>query len=187
MSELKLRLLSYAPTNANSALLPAFCTLLMAGTAALQLMLPQESTLAPATPAGRPPRWTLAEVGVPAAVFGAEGPSLFSPVRLTDAASEGQTGDAAAATPKPIGPLGGAFVLGSVRIGQNRAVLIRSTDGRVIRIARGSGYRGWRLVSIGDRAATFRLGSQRREFEFGAAPAAPAVSEDSSDSEDPSE
>lgn len=184
MSELKQRLLSYAPTKANGALPPAFCALLMAGTATLQLMLPQETALAPSTTAGRAPDWTLPEVGEPAVVFGTAGPSLFVPARLGDTAGDGQTGDTAAASPKPIGPLGGAFVLGSVRIGQSRAVLIRSSEGRVLRIARGSGYRGWRLVSIGERAATFRLGSQQREFEFGAVP---VVSEASSDSEDSSE
>lgn len=185
MSELKHRLLLFAPSSGNRALLPAICVALMAGTAVLQVLLPQDNPLAALLPAQRAPRWILPEIGAPANPAGAQGPSLFAPTRIAAPAGTGSGDeDGEAAKPKPVGPLDGAFVLGSVRIGAGLAVLIRSADGRVMRIARGGSYRGWRLLAIGDTAATFRLGGKRREFEYGARA---ETSESGSDSEDSSE
>jgi hypothetical protein len=173
----------FTPSSANRALLPAVCVALMAGTAVLQLLLPQDNPLAVPLPARRALRWTLPEIGAPANPAGVQGPSLFAPTRVAVPAGPGGS-DGEAAKPQPVGPLEGAFVLGRVRIGAGQAVLIRSADGRVMRIARGGSYRGWRLLAIGDTAATFRLGGKRREFEYGARAEA---SESGSDSEDSSE
>ena len=174
MSDLKHRLLSFAPSSSNRALLPAACVVLMTSPAVLQLLLPQDNPLSAPRPARRAPQWTLPEIGVPTVTAAVSGSSVFAPTRLAMKAAASTDGeedpDAEAEAPKPkrVGQLGGAFVLGRVRIGAGQAVLVGPGDGRVIRLAPGTGYGGWRLVSIGANAAVFQRGGKRREFRYGA-------------------
>lgn len=171
MSELKLRLLSYAPASANGGVLPAtLAALLMAG-AVVQLALPAPDAMPDGTVSGRAPQWSLPSVGEPGLPSTAILPHLFAPKRLgaaliTPGGAEGEDTEEAPA-PKPVGPLSGAWVLGTMRVGNARAVLIRPASGGGFRLPVGATWRGWQLVSIGDTAAVFRRGGRNRSISFG--------------------
>lgn len=183
MSELKLRLLSLAPTGANGAALPAACALLLAAGAALQLALPLPGEMPEVATAGRAPAWNLPETAALPAPNLAERPSLFSPMRLIGAAGGAATGDGTQAAPPPEGPVGGAFVLGAMRTGGRRVLLLRTPDKRVLRMVPGGAFRGWRLLAIEDDSGRFRKDGKTISLAFGAT--APAGEDgESSESEE---
>lgn len=185
MSDLKQRLLSYRPDRENGALLPAGLALALLAGVALQLALPQAADVPPAFRAWRAPDRrlpALAEVAAPDLAVRA---SLFSPLRVLGA--EAAALDPAApgvAALRPIGPLDGTFVLGALRVGQMKALLLRDEDGRVVRLAPGGAYRGWQLLRIEARAAVLRRNSTIKRIGFGAgAPAGgPAAATSESES-----
>ncbi|MEO0031002.1 MAG: hypothetical protein RIS94_760 [Pseudomonadota bacterium] len=178
MSDLKLRLLSFSPASAEGARLPALCALALLAGAALQLALPQGGAIPPDTGASRAADWRLPGIAALVAPSLADRASLFSPLRVVGQAPAED--DAAA---RPVGPLDGAFVLGTVRNGGRAIVLLREADGRIIRMAPGGSYHGARLVGIGDTAARFRQGGTTISIEYGAAAPAAGAAEDSSESE----
>jgi len=170
---LKLRLLSYTPASANGGLLPALLAGLLATGAVVQMVLPAPDAVPDGTVPGRAPQWTLPDVGEPGLPLTAIMPRLFTPKRL-GAALLGADGQPASGSedeekpePKPVGPLSGGWVLGAMRVGNARAVVIRPASGGGLRLPIGSSWRGWRLVSIGDSAATFRHGGRLRHIPFG--------------------
>ncbi len=171
MSELKLRLRSYAPASANGGLLPAALAALLAAGAVVQLALPAPDAMPDGTAPGRAPQWTLPDVGEPGLPSTAIIPRLFTPKRLGAAlvaAGSGEAGDdEEAPEAKPVGPLSGAWVLGAMRVGNARAVLIRPASGGGVRLPIGGSWRGWRLVGIDGNAAIFRQGGRNRRISFG--------------------
>lgn len=188
MSDLKQRLLSYRPDRANGALLPAGLALVLLAGAALQLALPQGAAVPPAFGVARAPDRRLPAITDVAAPDLAGRPSLFSPLRVIGArVAELDAASPGAVAPEPVGPLGGTFVLGAARVGRAKALLLREEGGRVLRIAPGTGYRGWHLLGIEADGARFRKDGKITRIGFGAnAPAGPSAP-DSSESESDSE
>ncbi|GEN99031.1 hypothetical protein NSE01_08640 [Novosphingobium sediminis] len=183
MSDLKQQLLSYRPDRANGALLPAGLALVLLAGAALQLGLPQGAAVPPALGVWRAPDRRLpmiAEVGAPDL---AARPSLFSPLRLGRTVPDEIGGLA----PRPVGPLDGTFVLGSVQVGRAKALLLRDEGGRVLRMAPGGSYRGWHLLRIEADGARFRKGVMSVHIGFGASAPAGGLNAASSESESNSE
>ena len=175
MSDLKLRLLSLSPDRANRAALPAACaTVLLAG-AIVQLTLPLPKDVPADIGASRAPDWSLPGTAVFAAPALADRPSLFTPTRLVGATpvADGETSAA------PEGPVGGAFVLGAMKTGGRRALLLRTPDRRIVKMVPGRSWDGWRLLAIGDDAARFRKDGKTITAEFGAKA---ATSDDDSES-----
>ena len=188
MSDLKQRLLSYRPDKANGALLPAGLALALLAGAALQLALPQGGAVPPALGALRMPDRRLPAVTEVAAPDLAGRPSLFSPLRVIGAsAAERDAADGEALAPRPAGPLDGTFVLGAVRIGRTQALLLREEGGRVLRLAPGGTYRGWRLLGIAAEGATLRKNGRITRIAFGAGAPAGETAADLSESESNSE
>lgn len=170
MSDLKQRLLSYRPDRENGALLPAGLTLVLLAGLALQLVLPQgEGTQASSAGAWHAPDRRLPAIAEVTAPDLAGRASLFSPLRILGA-------QAAALDPaapgvvalRPVGPLGGTFVLGALRVGRAQALLLRDEDGRVLRLAPGGSYRGWQLLRIEAQAALMRKNGSITRIGFGA-------------------
>jgi len=169
MSDLKLRLLSYRPDRENGALLPAGLALaLLAGTS-VQLSLPQGAAVPPGIGVWRAPDWRLPAITEVAAPDLAARPSLFSPLRVVAGrvAEQDALADGTLAAPKPVGPLGGTFVLGQARVGGMRALLLRETSGRVLRLRPGGSYRGWQLLRIETDGALLRKGGQSKRVAYG--------------------
>ncbi len=167
MSELKLRLLSLAPTGANGAALPAACALLLAAGAAVQLALPLPGDMPVVESASRAPEWRLPDTAALPAPNLADRPSLFSPVRLVGEGGAA-TSDGAQAAPAPEGPVGGAFVLGAMRAGGRRVLLLRTPERRVLRMTPGGAFHGWRLLAIEDDSGRFRKDGKTISVAFGA-------------------
>ncbi len=188
MSDLKQRLLSYRPDRANGAVLPAGLALVLLAGAALQLGLPQGAAVPPALGVSRAPDRRLpmmAQIAVPDL---SGRPSLFSPLRLGGAqASQVNAGNLGAAAPKPVGPLGGTFVLGAMQVGRAQALLLREENGHVLRLTPGGNYRGWHLLRIEADGARFRMGGRIMRIGFGAGAAAGGFNAGSSESESNSE
>jgi hypothetical protein len=84
--------------------------------------------------------------------------SIFSPGRTAN----GAAGDNAQA------PLGGAVVAGAVSVRGRSYVIMQAPDGRVVRLAIGSVYKGWRLRALTGDGAVFDQGSQKLNLNFGA-------------------
>ncbi len=182
MSELKLPLLSLAPTGANGAALPAACALLLAAGAAVQLALPLPGDMPEVANAGRAPEWRLPDTAPLPAPNLVDRPSLFSPMRLVGA-SGATAADGTQAAPPPEGPVGGAFVLGAMRAGGRRVLLLRTPDKRVLRMVPGGAFHGWRLLAIEDNSGRFRKDGKTISVAFGAT--APAGQDgESSESEE---
>lgn len=188
MSDLKLRLLSYRPDRENGAWLPAGLALVLLAGAALQLALPQGAAVPPGLGVLRAPDRRLpavAEVGAPDL---AERPSLFSPLRVVGAkVAELDAASGSVPAPKPLGPLGGTFVLGSARLGRGSSVLLREENGHVLRLAPGGRYRGWQLLRIEADAALFRKGGKPERIVYGASAPAGGAADETSESESESE
>ena len=159
-------------------MLPAgLCAVLVAAVAA-QIALPVETLVPRASGEGRAATWTLPDVGVPADLPASVVPNLFTPMRLGgkigEAAGVDENGDGEEATapppPKPVGPLGGSWVLGTVRVGNARSVIIRPALGGSVKLPVGRVWRGWRLVSIADNFALFQRSGKTHRINFGNAP-----------------
>ena len=148
---------------------------------ALQLALPGGTAVPEGEIAGRAPDWHLPALVDPAPPAAMPGGTLFSPMRVAAErpAATGEDGEAAA--PKPVGPLDGTFLVGAMRVGHQRAVILRDAGGRVLRLAPGGRYRSWQLMAIGDDAATFRKAGRPVRIEYGST--APAGGEQASESE----
>lgn len=188
MSDLKQRLPSYRPDRDNGAVLPAGLALLLLAGAALQLALPQSAAVPPALGASRAPDRRLPMVAQIAAPDLAGRPSLFSPLRLGGAqVGPPDAGSPDAVTAKPVGPLGGTFVLGAMQVGRAQALLLREESGRVLRMAPGGRYRGWHLLRIEADGAQFRKDGRITRIGFGAGVAAGSFNTGSSESENISE
>ena len=147
MSDWKSRLLSYRPDRANGAVLPALLALVLLAGVAVQLGLQEGPAVPPGLGVSRAQDWRLPairEVGTPDL---AARPSLFSPLRVVGARVAAQDALMGGTTiaPKPVGPLDGTFVLGSARLAGTRALLLRETNGRVLRLRPGGTYRGWQI------------------------------------------
>lgn len=84
--------------------------------------------------------------------------SIFSPGRTANIA----TGDTAQA------PLGGAILAGAVSIRGRSYAVLQSPDRRVVRLAIGATYQGWRLRALTPMGAIFEQGSQKLDVNFGA-------------------
>lgn len=188
MSDLKLRLLSYRPDKANGALLPAGLALVLLAGAVLQLTLPQGAAVPPMLGVSRAPDRRLPAIAEVTAPDLAGRPSLFSPLRVIgariaelDAASPG------AALPKPVGPLGGTFVLGAARVGRAQVLLLREEGGRVLRLGPGGSHQGWQLLRIEADGARFRKNGKITRIAFGASAQAGDPAADTSESESDSE
>ena len=173
MSDWKLRLLSFAPSRENGALVPAGLCLLLLPAAALQMALPAATEVPQGPGAIRAAAWHLPAVGEPLGLSGAALPPLFAPERLGkklgEAVADGEAEDEAAAKPV-VGPLGGAWVLGLERVGARKAAIIRSPNGLVFKLAPGRAWHGWQLLSIQDNFALFRQGGKTHRINFGNAP-----------------
>ena len=173
MSDLKSRLLSYRPDRADGAVLPALLALVLLAGVAVQVALPQGAAVPPGLGGARAADWRLPairEVGSPDL---AARHSLFSPLRVVGArvaAQDARMGGTRIA-PKPVGPLDGTFVLGSAGLAGARALLLRETSGRVLRLRPGGTYRGWRLQQIGPDAALLRKGGRTKRVAYGVPPA----------------
>ncbi len=173
MSDWKLRLLSFAPSRENGALVPAGLCLLLLPAAALQIALPAATEVPQGTGAIRAAAWQLPEVGEPLGLSEVTLPPLFTPTRLGSRLGEavGDNADEETADAKPVvGPLGGAWVLGMERVGVRRAVIIRSAQGVVFKLPPGRAWRGWQLLSVQDNFALFRQGGKTHRINFGNAP-----------------
>jgi hypothetical protein len=186
MSDLKQRLLSYRPDRANSALLPAGLALVLLAGAALQLALPQGAAVPPALGVSRMPDRRLPAIADIAAPDLAGRPSLFSPLRVVGAGPF-DAGGRGAVSASRVGPLGGAFVLGALRVGPAQTLLLRDESGRVLRMAPGGSYRGWQLLRIEANGARFRKDGRIMRIGFGASAPAGASALISSASENNSE
>lgn len=174
MSDLKQRLLSYRPDKANGALLPAGLALVLLAGAALQLGLPQGEAVPPALGVWRAPDRRLPAIADVAAPDLAGSASLFSPLRVLGAQVD------PSASPMPqrrVGPLDGTYVLGSAQVGRTQALLLREEGGRVLRMAPGTSYRGWRLLRIEADGARFLKNGASRTISFGASKPASSESE----------
>jgi hypothetical protein len=130
------------PSRADRTLLPAVLSALLALMVALQFALPAANPLL--SEAGRlvQPRLAAQVAGIAVADPVILQRALFAP---------GRGGGKAAG----VGPLDGAAFVGIVRgRGFARAVLQRP-DGQAASIPVGGGYRGWRLVALGQERAVF--------------------------------
>lgn len=185
MSDLKLRLLSYRPDRENGAVLPAALTLALLAGAAVQLALPQGELVPPGLGVTRAPDRRLPAIAEVGALDLADRPSLFSPLRVVGAqvAAQEAAADGTAPAPRPIGPLDGAFVLGSARFGRAGAVLLRETSGRVLRLRPGAIYRGWQLLRIESDAALLRKGGKTTRIAYGTTAPAPETATETSESD----
>lgn len=174
MSDLKQRLLSYRPDKANGALLPAGLALVLLAGAALQLGLPQGEAVPPTLGVWRAPDRRLPAIADVAAPDLAGRVSLFSPLRVLGA----QVDTSVSLVPQDrVGPLDGTYVLGSAQIGRVQALLLRDENGRVLRMAAGTSYRGWRLLRIEADGARFLKNGTSRRIAFGASEPASSESE----------
>lgn len=188
MSDLKLRLLSYRPDKGNGALLPAGLALVLLAGAALQLGLPQGAAVPPALGVSRAPDRRLPAIAEVAAPDLAARASLFSPLRVIGArVAELDAASPGAIAPRPVGPLGGTFVLGAARFGRSQVLLLREEGGRVLRLAPGSSHHGWQLLRIEADGARFRKDGKITRIAFGASAQAGYPAEDTSESESNSE
>ena len=186
MSESKSQLRSYLPDRANGALVPAACAMLLAAALVVQIGLPAGSSLADTLVAGRSPQYALPSFGEPGAI-GLGPKSLFQPRKLAGTSVDGETSADGAPVKAPVryGPLGPTAVLGSMRIGNRRVLVLKQAEGRVLHLAAGARYRGLRLVTIGATSATFGTGSNALQIAYAAAP--PSAKTDDSDSENTNE
>lgn len=183
MFGLKHPLRSFAPTRANGALVPAALALLLLASAGVQIVLPRATDMPDAALAGRAPQWRLPDIATPAPPTDAN-LSLFAPARMGQVAAKPNAEGAKA--PPPPGPLGETSVIGRMRLGASRVVLLREHDGRVLHLVPGSSYRGWRLVGSDETGARLRRGRETLAVPYSAKPpAAPAPQTD--DSENASE
>jgi hypothetical protein len=153
----------------------------------VQLALPQGAAVPPAFGVTRAPDRRLPAIGEVGAPDLAGRPSFFSPLRVVGdklAAQEAALGGDAAA-PKPVGPLDGTFVLGSMKYRRASAVLLREAGGRVLRLPPGGSYKGWQVLRIEADAALFRKNGKTTRIAYGTtAPAGDSATETSeSDSE----
>lgn len=185
MSDLKQRLLSYRPDRASGTLLPAGLALALLAGAGLQLALPQGEAVPPALGVLHAPDRRLPMIAEIASPDLAGRPSLFSPLRL-GVAAQGGNGPGAMML-RPVGPLDGTFVLGSVQVGRAQALLLREEGGRVLRLAPGGTYRGWQLLRIERDGARFSKGGSPVRIGFGASAAGSGFNAGSSESESNSE
>lgn len=169
MSDLKLRLLSYQPDRENGAALPAMLTLALLAGVTVQLALPQGATVPPGLGVSRAPDRRLPVIGEVGAPDLAARPSLFSPLRVVGAklAEQEAATSSEAPAPRPVGPLDGAFLLGSVKYGRASAVLLREPGGRVLRLPPGGRYRGWQVLRIETDAALFRKNGKTERIAYG--------------------
>ncbi|WP_225206581.1 hypothetical protein [Novosphingobium huizhouense] len=152
---------------------------MLAVAAGLQLALPLPNDVPPDNGAGRAPDWRLPDIADLPAPSLADRASLFSPTRLVGATPSGD--EAGAAVPE--GPVGGAFVLGAMRTGGRRTLLLRTPERRIVRMAPGQSWQGWRLLAIDQDAARFRKDGKTITAAFGAKAAAQDGDSDSSESD----
>lgn len=185
MSDLKLRLLLYRPDRENGAVLPALLSLALLASVAVQLALPQGVLVPPGFGAMHAPDRRLPAIGEVGTPDLTGRPSLFSPLRVVGAKLAEQdaalTGSAVA--PQPVGPLDGAFVLGSTKIGGARAVLLRTPGGRVLRLRPGGNYQGWQLLKIETDAALLRKGGKTTRIAYGTTATAAGSADETSESD----
>ena len=66
--------------------------------------------------------------------------------------------------------LGGAMVAGTVSIRGRTFAVIRRPNGTASNLSVGGSVAGWRLVSLGQQAAVFVKGAERREIAYGYQP-----------------
>ena len=115
------------------------------------------------------------------------GYGLFSPVSAVFWDEKGKKIGACTFDKHYDKPLDGTFVLGAVRIGRTQALLLREEGGRVLRLAPGGTYRGWRLLGIAAEGATLRKNGKITRIAFGAGAPAGETAADLSESESNSE
>jgi len=168
--------------------LPAIlAAILAAGALAQFALLTGETNPQEAGPV-RAAQWFLPVIGEPGAPEPGAIPWLFTPSRLGlptgEAASE--DGEAAAEAPqKPkIGPLSGAWVVGSMRIKSAQAAIIHPPHAAVFKLPVGGVWRGWRLTAIQGNSALFQRSGKTRRIIFDTPP--PSAS-DASKSENTNE
>ncbi len=188
MSDLKFQLRSYAPSSANGSLLPAILAAILAAGALAQFGLSTGVTSPLEAGPVRAARWTLPVIGEPGAPAPGAIPWLFTPSRLGLPTGEAASTDGDTATeapPKPkIGPLSGAWVVGSMRIKSAQAAIIHPPHAPVFRLPVGGTWRGWQLTAIQGNSALFRRSGKTHRINFDTPP--PSAS-DASKSENTSE
>jgi len=69
-----------------------------------------------------------------------------------------------------VAPLGGAVVVGSVRVGRRLYAVVQAPTGASGRLPLGGTLRGWRLSRLDDDGAHFTRGPERLDIAFGASP-----------------
>lgn len=83
--------------------------------------------------------------------------ALFSPTRGGAASSAGEGGT---------GPLGGATVVGMVRVGARARAIVQQGDGKAISVAVGGRYQEWILVGLSTTTAQFARDDERLTMDF---------------------
>jgi hypothetical protein len=169
-------------------MLPAGLCGLLATAAAVQIALPAETPIPQGNGTGRSLAWALPDVGEPGNLTDSLTPKLFSPTRL--GAKLGEVlgdGEAAAEAPeppppkpkKPVGPLDGAWVLGTVRVDTANVVVLRLATGAILKLPLDHAWHGWRLTSVQDNFALFQRSGKTRRINFGNAPSGAFAASDS--------
>ena len=163
MSELKLRLPLSWPNRENGALLPAICSGALVLGMGVQLLAPPAPDLPLSVGKHRATLNVLPPITVGSGAMRIVGPSLFAPTRVVATADSEQA--------VAMGPLDGAYVTGAVRVGAQNRIFLQDENRRLMKLAPGQTYRGWRLLEIRADSARFRKDGKAVTVNFGLSPA----------------
>ena len=154
---MKLLALPPLPSRDNRTLLPALLAAVLVLMIALQFALPVDDELASDARRVVPSDGVDAAIGrvVPDPVILRS--ALFSPSRSSAANGAATVGK---------GPLGGAAVVGAVRVAGRARAVIQQSDGTAISVAVGGRYQGWTLISLSSTAALFLRDGERLMMAF---------------------
>jgi len=154
---LKLPALPPLPSRDDRTLLPALLAALLVLMMAIQFALPVAEELPSdarrVVPSGSVEAVVGRVVADPVIVRNA----LFSPSRGSAASAAAGVGN---------GPLGGATVVGMVRVGKVARAIIQQADGMAVSVAVGGVYRGWTLVALSTTRARFLRDGERLAMDF---------------------
>lgn len=147
------------PERAEGTVLAALLTVLLAVMLVVQFVLPQDRPASPVVPpvASQAGPAQIAAVSADPALARR---SIFRPTRL----SGGGAGEAGSS----LGPLGGAYPAGIVRVRGTARLVLQTPGGNSVTLRPGQSWQGWRLTRIGRDEVRFRRGGETITLGLGA-------------------